>query len=88
MILEYDPPKREAPLHRNLKELVDTMKNMTESFGPFLLQNFSLMLLYWLLHSYFLFYFVLQTIGELIISHPDSMVLNCTQFAGAVLIMR
>ena len=83
----YDP-LREAHLHSNLKELIDTMKNMTETFGPFLLQNFSLMLLYWLLHSYCLCYFVIQTIGELSISNPTLMALNCLQFLGAVLIIR
>ena len=87
-ILVYDPPRRETLLHSNLKDLVDTMKNMTETFGPFLLQNFSLMLLYWLLHSYTLCYFVLQTVGQLSVSDPTLIALYCLQFLGAVLIIR
>ena len=75
-------------LHGNLDELIDTMKNMTETFGPFLLQNFSLMLLYWLLHSYSLFYFVIQTFGTLSISNPTVVALTYLEFAGSVLIIR
>ena len=86
-ILVYDRP-REALLHSNLKELIDTMKNMTETFGPFLLQNFSLMLLYWLLHSYYLCYFVIQTVGTLSLANPTLMALNCLMFVGSVLIIR
>ena len=86
-IVEYDPP-REALLHSNLKELIDTMKNMTETFGPFLLQNFSLMLLYWLLHSYYLCYFVIQTVGTLSLANPTLMGLNCLMFVGSILIIR
>ena len=89
-ILVYDPPRREALLHSNLKDLVDTMKNMTETFGPFLLQNFSLMLLYWLLHLYFLFFTVIQTMRNLsaFLSEPFLMGLVCLQFAGGLLIVR
>ena len=87
-VLIYNPPQRENLLHSNLKDLVDTMKNMTETFGPFLLQIFSLMLLYWLLHSYTLCYFVLQTVGQLSVSHPILTVLYCVQFFGAILIIR
>ena len=78
----------EHNLHGNLDELIDTMKNMTETFGPFLLQNFSLMLLYWLLHSYSLFYFVIQTFGTLGSSNPTVMALTYLEFAGSVLIIR
>ena len=77
-------------LHGNLRELIEMMKNMTETFGPFLLQNFSLMLLYWLLHLYFLFFTVIQTMRNLggFLSEPFLMGLNCLQFAGGLLIVR
>ena len=89
-ILAYDLPREEAPLHSNLQELVDTMKNMTETFGPFLLQNFSLMLLYWLLHVYFIFFVAIQTIRNIndFLSDPFLVGLNCLQLAGDVLIVR
>ena len=44
----------------DLEELVDLMKNMTEAFGPFLLQNLAMMLLFWLLHVYCLVFTVYQ----------------------------
>ena len=37
------------------EDLIDIMENTTKLFGPILLQNFTLMLLYWLLHLYNLF---------------------------------
>ena len=87
-IIDCGPP-REALLDSNLKELIDTMKNMTETFGPFLLQNFSLMLLYWLLHLYFLFFIVIQTIRYAgVLFSPFWMALTCLQFVSALLIVR
>ena len=70
-------------INGNLEELEDIMKNMTQTFGPFLLQNFSLMLLYWLLHLYFLVYSVIITAKGLI---PMASV--GFQFGGSVLIVR
>ena len=52
----YEAPRETLD---NVEELIDMMKNMTKTFGPFLLQNFSLMLLHWLLHVYFLCYSVI-----------------------------
>ena len=70
-------------INGNLEELKDIMKNMTQTFGPFLLQNFSLMLLYWLLHLYFLVYSVIITAKGLI-----PMASAGFQFGGSVLIVR
>ena len=72
----------------NLKELVDIMENMSKSFGPFLLQNFSFMLLFWLLHIYYLIYSVIATIrGATILSNPSYLPLALLQFGGSVLIV-
>ena len=84
-IVVYDVPRE--TLHGNLKELIDLMKNMTETFGPFLFQNFSLMLLYWLLHSYTLCFFVIQTIRNPLFD-PTYLALIFAQFAGSLLIVR
>ena len=86
-IFVYDAPRE--ILHGHLKELVDLMKNMTSTFGPFLFQNFSFMLLYWLLHSYTLCFFVLQTIRNTgFLTNPTYLALICVQFAGNLLIVR
>ena len=72
----------------NLKELVDIMENMSKSFGPFLLQKFSFMLLFWLLHIYYLIYSVIATIrGATIFSNPNYLPLALLQFGGSVLIV-
>ena len=44
----------------DLEELVEIMKTMIETFGPFLLQNLAMMLLFWLLHVYCLVFTVYQ----------------------------
>ena len=43
----------ETVFHETMMDLIEMMKNMIEMFGPFLLQNLSLMLIYWLLHVYY-----------------------------------
>ena len=75
--------------HDNLEELVEIMKNMTETFGPFLLQNFSFMLLFWILHIYPICFVVIE-----IIRNPSALSIgpavgsSCTQIAGGILIVR
>ena len=76
--------------HGHMKELIDLMKNMTEAFGPFLLQNFSLLLLNWLLHLYVLIFLAIATIENLfiIMNDPTLMSMSCLQFGGSILIVR
>ena len=83
-----DAPREK--LHSKLEELIYLMKNMTEAFGPLLLQNLSLMLIYWLLHVYSLCYFAIETYRalNLFISNPAFVVTKCFQFTGEVLIVR
>ena len=53
--------------HEAVVDLLEIMKSVIEMFGPFLLQNLSLMLVYWLLHVYnvaFLGGLMLKTINE------------------------
>ena len=62
-IVVYQSPSDN--LHCTLEELIDLMKNMTEAFGPPLLQNLALMLLFWLLHVYCLVFVVISTLKAL-----------------------
>ena len=77
-------------LHCELEELIDLMKNMTEVFGPLLLQNLFLMLIYWLLHVYSLCYFAIEAYQaiNIFISNPLLMVTKCFQLTGLVLIVK
>ena len=72
-----------------LEELIEIMKNMTKTFGPFLLQNFSLMLFYWLLHVYFICFVVIQWLRyPAALSDPWAATLTSVQFVGGILIVR
>ena len=62
-IVLYQSPRQN--INCNLEELIDLMKNMTEAFGPPLLQNLALMLLFWLLHVYCLVFVVISTLKAL-----------------------
>ena len=76
-------------LHCTLEELIDLMKNMTEAFGPPLLQNLALMLLFWLLHVYCLVFVVISTLKALFDQPLNVMLaLTCGNIAGLVLIVR
>ena len=74
-------------LHCNLEEMIELMKNMTEAFGPPLLQNLALMLLFWLLHVYCLVFVVISTVKALF-GDSQSNYLVCGTIAGLVLIVR
>ena len=78
-------------LYDDLKELVELMKNMTETFGPFLLQNLTLMLLFWLLHVYCLVYALCTGVPAMIgyfgsFDLKDTLTL-CGQFTGLALVV-
>ena len=78
-------------LHDDLKELVELMKNMTETFGPFLLQNLTLMLLFWLLHVYCLVYALCTGVPAMIgywgkFNLMDTLTL-CGQLTGLALVV-
>ena len=76
-------------IHCTLEELIDLMKNMTEAFGPPLLQNLALMLLFWLLHVYCLVFVVISTLKALFDQPLNVMLaLTCGNIAGLVLIVR
>lgn len=45
-------PSSKTTFRETTEDFIDIMENTTKLFGPILLQNFSLMLLYWLLHLY------------------------------------
>ena len=68
-----------------LSDLQDMMASMTKIFGPFLLQNLTLLLLYWLLHVYNLCltgYYIFADLSDTPIS------LQFLGFAGSALIVR
>ena len=78
-------------LYGNLKELVEVMKNMAEAFGPFLLQNFTAMLFFWLLHVYCLIYAVVS-VAKKGLSYKGAsqfgLTIICPNLAGLALIVR
>ena len=74
-------------LHCNLEEMIELMKNMTEAFGPPLLQNLTLMLLFWLLHVYCLVFVVISTVKALF-GGSEGNYLVCGTIAGLVFIVR
>ena len=76
-------------LQDNLKELVEVMKNMTDTFGPFLLQNLTMMLLFWLMHVYLLIYFLYKTVPAMF-GNLDFGVIKILwgQLAGLALVAR
>ena len=77
-----DVPRQD--FHDNMNELIDLTKSMTAAFGPFLLQNFSLMLLFWLLHVYLLIHNIIS-----IFTQPAATLeLYLVQIAGSILIVR
>ena len=86
-IVVYQSPRQN--IHCNLEELIDLMKNMTEAFGPPLLQNLALMLLFWLLHVYCLVFVVISTL-KAFFDQPliVNLALTCGNIAGLVLIVR
>ena len=87
IIAIYDAPGK--TFHGHMEELIDIMKNMTEAFGPFLFQNFSLMLFFWILHIYYVCYVILglfRNPSEL--SDLRSVALTIVQIIGGVLIVR
>ena len=87
-IVRYNPPERKT-LHNNLEELIEIMKNMIETFGPFLLQNFSLMLLFWILHIYYICFVVIQVVRTPnVLTYGPGLASFCVQLTGGILIVR
>ena len=86
-IVVYQSPSDN--LHCTLEELIDLMRNMTEAFGPPLLQNLALMLLFWLLHVYCLVFVVISTL-KAFFDQPliVNLALTCGNIAGLMLIVR
>ena len=81
-------PKPGSSFHEAILDLRDMMASMTQIFGPFLLQNLTLMLIYWLLHLY-----NLCLSGYYIYAHfnqfSDSLLaLQFLALAGSALIVR
>ena len=86
-IVVYQSPSDN--LYYKLEELIDLMKNMTLAFGPPLLQNLALMLLFWLLHVYCLVFVVISTFKALFHEQLTFyLALTCGNIAGLVLIVR
>ena len=80
-------PSSKTTFHETTEDLIDIMENTNKLFGPILLQNFAIMLLFWLLHLYNLF-----TIGVTFVKYfgalsSTSEVLFSLHPAGSVLIV-
>ena len=81
-------PKSGLSFHEAVLDLRDMMESMTQIFGPFLLQNLTLMLVYWLLHLYNLClsgYYIYANFNLF----PDNLLaLQFLALAGSALIVR
>ena len=80
-------PSSKTTFRETTEDLINIMESTKKLFGPILLQNFAIMLLYWLLHLYNLF-----TIGVSFVKYFDALPGTTTVFfslhpAGSVLIV-
>ena len=81
-------PKPELSFHEAILDLRDMMASMTQMFAPFLLQNLTLMLIYWLLHLYNLClggYYIYAHFSQF---SEDLLALQFLGLAGSALIVR
>ena len=77
--------------HEAMIDLTEMMKYIIQMFGPFFLQNLSLMLLYWLLHVYnvaFLGIKLFNTFNQSPEDQANLLLGYGLAFAGSALIMR
>ena len=81
-------PKPGLSFHEAVLDLRDMMESMTQMFGPFLLQNLTLMLVYWLLHLYNLCLSGYYIFANFSLFSDDLLALQFLALAGSALIVR
>ena len=69
-----DGEGRDAEVHESTLQLIDFMENFCQAFGPLLLMDLTLMLLYWLIHLYLAFA-TLSKEGEGVLSASGSILI-------------
>ena len=81
-------PKPGLSFHEAVLDLRDMMQSMTQIFGPFLLQNLTLMLVYWLLHLYNLCLSGYYIYANFDLFSENLLALQFLALAGSALIVR
>ena len=81
-------PKPGLSFHEAVLDLRDMTESMTQMFGPFLLQNLTLMLVYWLLHLYNLCLSGYSIFANFSLFSENLLALQFLSLAGSALIVR
>ena len=81
-------PKPGLSFHEVVLDLRDMTESMTQMFGPFLLQNLTLMLVYWLLHLYNLCLSGYSIFANFSLFSENLLALQFLSLAGSALIVR
>ena len=81
-------PKPGLSFHEAVLDLRDMTESMTQMFGPFLLQNLTLMLVYWLLHLYNLCLTGYYIFANFSLFSENLLALHFLALAGSALIVR
>ena len=81
-------PKPGLSFHEAVLDLRDMTESMTQMFGPFLLQNLTLMLVYWLLHLYNLCLSGYSIFANFSLFSENLLALQFLALAGSALIVR
>ena len=80
-------PSSKTTFIETTEDLINIMESTTKLFGPILLQNFSLMLLFWLVHLYNLFLVVLGWVRSYSMLSGSLMAFYSLHTAGSALIV-
>ena len=80
-------PSSKTTFQETTEDLIDIMENTTKLFGPILLQNFTLMLLYWLLHLYNFFCVVIGGVRSYSTFSGATIAFYSLYIAGSALIV-
>ena len=80
-------PSSKTTFRETTEDLINIMESTIELFGPILLQNFSLMLLFWLVHLYNLFLVVLGWVRSYSMLSASLMAFYSLHTVGSALIV-
>ena len=84
--VSWDPSSK-TTFRETTEDLIDIMENTTKLFAPILLQNFTLMLLYWLLHLYNFFCVVIGGVRSYSTFSGATIAFYSLYIAGSALIV-
>ena len=80
-------PSSKTTFQETTEDLINIMENTTKLFGPILLQNFAIMLLFWLVHLYNLFLVVLGWVRSYSMLSASLMAFYSLHTVGSALIV-